>query len=718
MLKDCVEDKAISAGFRIIRIIMFIIGLIASIMFFFNFIGILIGCFYFYKFKGIWRINGIMLAFAAALAANAPPRSLVELTGLYPLLLVIFIVIGILGIYLFLIVIFKLLLRINSFRSFWDNLVLQIYSVFESRGLLKKSISGLFMLVPIALWVSVNIDLGVMFNNNHQMLWVNAPTTVQIGEPFDLYVQSWDKFERISAIYGGTVYFHLESYDLETQDQIFTTDSLLPDEYTFSGSDHPSGRAYMLNNGKDNGRKAFSVRIDTQGIHYIKVTDSLTGETYYSNPIWVDNHEKNIYWGDIQTHGIYSDGSGTTDHMFYYARYVAMLDFYSLTEHGEIITMSKSWYNKYIEKTNHNNIAGEFITFLGIEYTNNKTGHFACIFSGDSLPDNPVISSVAIKDPFELWEVLDDFTSRTGHRVLAIPHHTVKERYMQDWTYYNPQYVKIAEVTNTHGDSLYEPSHILSYRGSTNPPPSGTAGCSITDALIMGLHLSLNASSDCHDGHPGHSLSHTRAIIGHQRPFTYWWTRSDKPYPGGLTALHTDNFSREGVFSALENRKIYANSDHGRPLLLFTVNDISAGNDSTVLIEKANSPRAIKVIIAQDGSPASRRAIPASVDENWFPNWNADVEILKNGDLLASIPINRPFEVVNFTDKELVTGTSYGVENCFKVDDLYYINEYSNNPVNPYELHTGGKDFYIIRIVGDNGRHSYIGPIWVEAALR
>lgn len=206
---------------------------------------------------------------------------------------------------------------------------------------------------------------------------------------------------------------------------------------------------------------------------------------------------------------------------------------------------------------------------------------------------------------------------------LALPHHTVVERFMQDWTYYNPRYVRIAEVTSTHGDNLYEPDHPLSYRGSTFPPPPGTKGCSITGALQMGLQLSLYASSDSHDGHPGHDLSRTRASIGHQRPYTFWWTRFDKPYPGGLTAVYSSELSRRGIFSALQNRQIYAVSDHGRPLLFLTINGVSVGGDSTVTLPGRDTPREIEVLLAQDGAPA---AAAGSLVEDNSSRWPAGLE--------------------------------------------------------------------------------------------
>lgn len=83
---------------------------------------------------------------------------------------------------------------------------------------------------------------------------------------------------------------------------------------------------------------------------------------------------------------------------------------------------------------------------------------------------------------------------------------------------------------------------------------------------------------------------------------------------------------------------------------------------------------------------------------------------------MAALPVTAPVAAVSYTDTEPVTGTAYGKENCVLKDGAYYINRYSDNPVDPAVLNTGGKDFYIIRVVGANGRHAYIGPLWVETA--
>ena len=220
--------------------------------------------------------------------------------------------------------------------------------------------------------------------------------------------------------------------------------------------------------------------------------------------------------------------------------------------------------------------------------------------------------------------------------------------------------------------------------------------------LRMGHRISLYASSDSHDGHPGHTLSHTNTYKPFQRPMTFWWTRQDKPYPGGLTAVYSDSLTRETMFTQLENRHIYANSDHGRPILNVTINGIGVGGNSTVSVSNSSVTREIKITMMQDGAPASDEYTAASVTPYWVPDWRANVEILKNGELFSTHYINLPVTSFSINDTSEITGTSYGSESCVYRDGEYYLNDYSDNPIeDPDSLNTGGADFYIIRVVGE-----------------
>ncbi|MHA1725769.1 MAG: DUF3604 domain-containing protein [Promethearchaeota archaeon] len=572
------------------------------------------------------------------------------------------------------------------------------------------------ILIPVIMWSSVHLDFGVMFDNKARMLWINVPSTVEKGESFEITVEAWDAFERLSAIYKGTVRFSLKSYDLDTLAPLTGIKSQLPSPYTFTGQEIGSDMVYEINDGKNNGLHVFHAKIYTTGIHYILVNDSETNNVYYINPIIVKRFRKTDYkivWGDIHTHSELSDGSGTAAHSFYFARYVACLDFYALTDHGEIMMWNSNSLDLLEKETNKAYEPNVFVTFPGIEWTNVLTGHYTCIFSGDQLLKDPILSYIIVPDTEGLWNALYEFTSKTGDHALALPHHTTQEAYQQDWTYINPKYVKIAEVTSVHGECLFDHYHELNYRGMIDVPRERVRGTSVVDAFIMGKKMGIYAASDEHDGHPGHSLSHTRAFVGHQRPISFWHTRNEHPYPGGLMAAHVRSHARKDIFEALENQRIFANSDHGRPILEFSINGKAVVDGSTTKISSKNAPRRIEIFLAQDGAPVALKSEAASVFPNWVPNWKASVEIIKNGELWRTINTTSPVQKISIVDSESITGTTFE-DFCIEINGKWYVNKYSDNPIAPSTLNTNGYDFYFVRLVGENGRSSYSGPIWVE----
>ncbi len=180
--------------------------------------------------------------------------------------------------------------------------------------------------------------------------------------------------------------------------------------------------------------------------------------------------------------------------------------------------------------------------------------------------------------------------------------------------------------------------------------------------------------------------------------------------------MYATHLSRESIFTGLEMGRIFSNSDHGRPILDFTINGTRVGDNSPLEVGSGLVAREINVFLAQDGAPAGTKSTAASVTIGWSPDWTATVEIIKNGEILTQISVTEPVTSITYLDTTPITGTSYGEESCIEVNGQHYINNYSDNPVNPASLNTNGADFYIVRVVGDNGRITYAGPIWVESS--
>lgn len=708
-LKDATKGTEWSPRWRIPRLVVFFFGIITNFWFFYNFIGLTIGLLYYLFLKErAWRRNGIILAFYTGILSmvvnlykDFPPLNIANWATIF---------------FISFFVLFLVILELSERKS-W---VIEKYKaklIKKSHLLSKKTLKAIkigVFIIPIIFWSLVNLNFKVMFDNNPRLLWINAPSKIKAGTKFNITVEAWDAYERLSATYVGTVNFSVESYDLDNYNLITNPIASLPNPYTFTGQIIGSDIAYEIFDGQDNGLHNFEVIINSPGIHYFLVEDSVTKNTYYSNPVMVDNYpisEPMLVWGDIHTHSQMSDGTGTPEQSYYYARQVACLDFNALTDHGEIMTFLPISVDLIETATDNAYKEGEFVTFHGIEWTNVPTGHFTCIYSGPPIK-NPIISYLNVPTTDVLWDIFDDYKATTGYDVLALPHHTTKKTYPQDWSYLNLDYVKIAEVTSVHGDCLFDPNDDLNYRGIIMAPQYNFTGSSLISAFNMGKRMTIYASSDEHDGHPGHSLSHTDAFIGHQRPTTIWNTRNEHPYPGGITAVFVDELTRDGVFSGLQNQRIYASSDHGRPILLFDVNGVSVGNGSTVTVETQTSTRTITIDLYQDGAPAALWSQSASATPNWAPNWNARVEIIKNGALWHTVLVKEPVKKITVIDREPIVGTSY--EDYIQIGDEFFINSASDNPVDPTTLNTGGSDYYVVRVVGSNGRHSYAGPIWVE----
>jgi hypothetical protein len=705
------RNKEWNRYWRLPRLCLYFFGILTFFWYFWSFIGLLIGIFLFMLSKdSAWKRNGLLLSYSIAFITIL----IFYYKAFSPLNLAIWSGLGIFLSFSAILFIIAILKKKYGFITIYKSRIIKSYNKISKKTKFVARIIAI--IIPLFLWSIISIDIEVIIDNNPRLLWIHAPSTVSTNQTFEVTIEAWDQFERLSATYSGFVTFSLLSYNLTTYEELETPLATLPNEYRFTGQVFGSDIAYEIQDGRDNGIHVFEMSIETPGIHYVLVNDSYTNNVYFSNPILVKNDtftNQNIVWGDIHTHTGLSDGTGTLEHSYYYARYIACLDFNAVTDHGEILMWNPFAMN-YLESVTNNAYApNKFVTFHGIEWTQVKTGHYTCIFSGNQLLKDPILSYILLPTTQDLWNALDSFTESTGARALALPHHTTKKAYPQDWTYINPKYVKIVEVSSVHGDFLFEHGNELNYRGAIDPPLVHTRGTSIMDAFSMGYRMTLYSSSDEHDGHPGHSLSHTRAYIGHQRPFSIWHTRDEHPYPGGLTAVFIANLTREGVFTGLENQRIYANSDHGRPILLFNINGTKVGDNSTLVVNNQDSHRLINIFLAQDGAPVAKLSEAASVPSNWIPNWDGSIEIMKNGELWQSIDISSPISNITVIDTTPITGTTYEPY-CVEISGQYFVNDDSDNPIDPSSLNTQGFDYYVVRFVGDNGRMTWVGPIWVE----
>jgi hypothetical protein len=234
-----------SGATRALRFIVLIAGLATIHMFFFSFISLTIGiAFFLFSKESTWKRHGIVLAICASISTYAADHGL----GLSPLKLAFFYGTIPFVAYLLIYIAWEGFLKKRGVLSQWTDRM----SVFTKSlpRLAKVAAMLVLVLAPITLWSSVNISLGVMFDNRPQLLWVNVPSVVDTGSEFDITVEAWDAYERLSAIYKGTVQFSLESFNLTNYEAILFVSAALPDAYTFSGQAFGSDIAYEIRDGE------------------------------------------------------------------------------------------------------------------------------------------------------------------------------------------------------------------------------------------------------------------------------------------------------------------------------------------------------------------------------------------------------------------------------------------------------------------------------------
>ncbi len=314
----------------------------------------------------------------------------------------------------------------------------------------------------------------------------------------------------------------------------------------------------------DRGSIEVPLTVPERGVFLLDVTgpDGLAGR---SNPLVVSSTLPSLFWGDLHGHSQLSDGTGTPEDYFSYARDVAALDVVALTDHDHWglrpLSLHPEMWAEIREQVERFHAPERFITLLGYEWTSWIYGHRHVLYFGR---EGEVHSSVdpAYETPQQLWAAL------RGQEALTFAHHSAGGPIAVDWTIApDPELEPVTEVVSVHGSSEADDSPGLIY--------DPVAGNFVRDALDRGYELGFIGSGDSHDGHPG--------LAGLAAP------------SGGLAGLWLDELTREGVLEALRERRVYATSGP-RILLRATLDGALAGS----FVEPRAEARLEALVVAPD----------------------------------------------------------------------------------------------------------------------
>ena len=278
----------------------------------------------------------------------------------------------------------------------------------------------------------------------------------------------------------------------------------------------------------DLGRKTIQAVAGSPGVVRLHATfaGDLRGE---SNPLVVSEEGPRVLWGDLHGHTALTDGTGTPEDYFLYARDVAGLDVVALTDHDHwgvlMLDANPAMWDEIREQTRRFHDPGRFVTLLGFEWTSWIHGHRHVLYFDD---DGEVISSIDpdTESPLQLWRALE------GRRALTFAHHSAGGPIATNWEIPpDPHFEPVTEIVSVHGSSEAPDSPLSIY--------SPVAGNFVRDVLQRGYRLGFIGSGDSHDGHPG-------------------LAQLASPSGGGLAAILSEDRTRDGVLAALRARRVYA----------------------------------------------------------------------------------------------------------------------------------------------------------------
>ncbi|HWL54150.1 MAG TPA: hypothetical protein VNQ90_17035 [Chthoniobacteraceae bacterium] len=246
-----------------------------------------------------------------------------------------------------------------------------------------------------------------------------------------------------------------------------------------------------------------------------------------------------LFWGDLHNHCAISYGSSTLPRALANAR--AHLDFCTITGHAfwpdmpmdlktqdGIIAMHlggfeklRHYWKEALLQMEAANEPGRFIVLPSYEWHSMAYGDYNCY-----LPqfDVPLVGAPTLPELITALEA-------EGRPFMLLPHHCGYPQGYRGtrWEAFDERVSPLAEIYSNHGcceadDAPYEYHHSMGPR---------TGVSTLREALVQGKRFGFYASTDSHDGYPGH-------------------------YGHGITAVQAEKLTLGEIWKALRERRTIA----------------------------------------------------------------------------------------------------------------------------------------------------------------
>ncbi|MDP8214974.1 MAG: CehA/McbA family metallohydrolase [Candidatus Euphemobacter frigidus] len=355
------------------------------------------------------------------------------------------------------------------------------------------------------------------------------------------------------------------------------------------------------------GEKTISFRYlpDDEGIYFFSVTGP-SGLQGRSNVLLCEEGKPalRLHFGDIHGHSRLSDGTGTPEDYYRYARKVSGFEISALTDHAAYgtIPIKGAVWDRIKRAANEAYQPGRFVTFVAFEWTNWRYGH-RNVYYRDG--DGPIFRSIDPESdtPQKLWDLIEPY------QAMTIAHHVGGGPIATDWDIPPTAEEWLVEISSIHGSSEYYGCEACIYRP--------VRGSFVRDALARGYKLGIIGSGDNHDGHPGDGS--IGAIVT------------------GVMGVYSTGLTREEIWDAFRKRQVYGTSGP-KIILNFRVADSPMGSEVDWAADRGAIPVGIRAVGCDE------------IDR---------VEVIRNGEVVFSEKGEGVFARYLLQDASAPAGTSW-----------------------------------------------------------
>ncbi len=392
------------------------------------------------------------------------------------------------------------------------------------------------------------------------------------------------------------------------------------------------------------------------GIYKIQLHNLKTNEMFYSAPIkCLPEGATNLYWGVLHGESDRVDGLENIEALLRYVRDDQALQFFALSPFDSEEETPNDIWKILSQQVAEFNEEDRFVAMLGLQWQGDpgEEGLRHFIYSKDNKP-------ILRKKDTKNNSLKKIYKTNNPKEMIAIPSFTMGKTTLCNFTDFNPEFERVAEIYNAWGSSIAP-----SKEGNLKPIQGGkgavveTQEGSLTKALNQGCRFGFVAGGyddrGCYSG---------------------FFEGTQTQYAPGLTAIFAKEHNRSSIIEALTQRSCYATTGE-RMILGLHIAGFAMGSEIDTKL--------------RPGLEFNRHITGYCIGTKPLK----EVTIIRNGKVFRTIPVKE--------------------EKCeFEIDDSDLLGTIALTGADgrpPFA-------YYFLKATQEDGNIAWSSPIWVELAAK